>query len=87
MTQIPETMKAVVFHGPQKIAVEDRPVPKIQDATDAIVKVTLTGLCGRYVLIFSSRSEAYVVLVSSTSSAGTRRVIPGLLWLVVQCSE
>ena len=48
---IPETMKAVVFHGPQKIAVEDRPVPKIQDATDAIVKVILTALCGRYVSI------------------------------------
>ncbi|KAG7290655.1 hypothetical protein NEMBOFW57_000658 [Staphylotrichum longicolle] len=28
MSDLPETMKAVVFHGPKQIAVEDRPVPK-----------------------------------------------------------
>jgi len=32
-------MKAVVFKGPGKVAVEDRPVPKIKDQTDVIVKV------------------------------------------------
>lgn len=40
------TMKAVVFDGPHKISVQDRPVPKIQDETDIIVKVTYTALCG-----------------------------------------
>lgn len=34
-----DTMKAVVFKGPYKVAIEDRPVPKIQDQTDIIVKV------------------------------------------------
>jgi threonine dehydrogenase-like Zn-dependent dehydrogenase len=42
-----DTMKAVVFHGPYKVAVEDRPIPKIQDSTDIIVKVQYTALCGR----------------------------------------
>lgn len=42
-----DTMKAVVFHGPYKVALEDRPVPKIQEPTDIIVKVTYTALCGR----------------------------------------
>jgi hypothetical protein len=28
MSDLPATMKAVVFHGPKHIAVEDRPVPK-----------------------------------------------------------
>lgn len=28
MTDLPATMKAVVFHGPKHIAVEERPVPK-----------------------------------------------------------
>jgi threonine dehydrogenase-like Zn-dependent dehydrogenase len=32
-------MKAVVFKGPGKVVVEDRPIPKIQDAGDVIVKV------------------------------------------------
>jgi hypothetical protein len=34
-----ETMKAVVFKGPGKVVIEDRPVPKIKDQTDIIVKV------------------------------------------------
>lgn len=32
-------MKAVVFKGPGKVVVEERPIPKIQDAQDIIVKV------------------------------------------------
>lgn len=32
-------MKAVIFHGPGKVAIEDRPIPKIKDETDIIVKV------------------------------------------------
>ena len=34
-----DTMKAVVFKGPGKVVIEDRPLPKIKDATDIIVKV------------------------------------------------
>ncbi|GCB17629.1 probable zinc-binding alcohol dehydrogenase Rv1895 [Aspergillus awamori] len=40
------TMRAVVFRGPYKVAVEERPVPRIQDAGDIVVKVTYTALCG-----------------------------------------
>lgn len=32
-------MKAVVFKGPGKVVIEDRPVPEIKDQTDVIVKV------------------------------------------------
>lgn len=32
-------MRAVVFKGPGKVAIEDRPIPKIQDEGDVIVKV------------------------------------------------
>lgn len=32
-------MKAVVFKGPGKVVIEDRPIPKIKDQTDIIVKV------------------------------------------------
>jgi threonine dehydrogenase-like Zn-dependent dehydrogenase len=45
MTQ--ETMKAVVFKGPLKVVIEDRPIPKIQDPQDVILKVEYTALCGR----------------------------------------
>ncbi|PVH88097.1 GroES-like protein [Cadophora sp. DSE1049] len=39
-------MKALVFNGVGKIAVEDRPQPKVQDPSDAIVKLTRTTICG-----------------------------------------
>ena len=42
-----DTMKAVVFKQPHEVAVEDRPIPKIKEATDIIVKVIYTALCGR----------------------------------------
>jgi alcohol dehydrogenase len=39
-------MKALVYHGPGKKALENRPMPRIDTATDAIVKVTKTTICG-----------------------------------------
>lgn len=40
------TMKALVFHGPGKRAWEDKPRPTIKDATDAIVRITTSTICG-----------------------------------------
>jgi len=40
------TMKALVFHGPNNLAFEDKPKPKIIQATDAIVRITTTTICG-----------------------------------------
>ena len=42
-----DTMKAVIFHGKLDVRLEDRPLPKIIDQTDVIVKVRYTALCGR----------------------------------------
>lgn len=39
-------MKALVYLGPNKKSLEDRPKPVIQAPTDAIVKVTRTTICG-----------------------------------------
>ncbi len=39
-------MKALIYHGPEAKAPEDRPVPALQDATDAIVRITKTTICG-----------------------------------------
>jgi threonine dehydrogenase-like Zn-dependent dehydrogenase len=41
------TMKAVVFHGKLDVRIEDRPLPKIVDPTDMIIKVRFSALCGR----------------------------------------
>ncbi|MFM0122275.1 zinc-dependent alcohol dehydrogenase family protein [Paraburkholderia sp. RL18-101-BIB-B] len=39
-------MKALVYLGPGKKAVEDRPKPVIDAATDAIVRISKTTICG-----------------------------------------
>ena len=44
------TMRAVVFKGPYEVTVEERPIPKIQEESDIVVKVAYTALCGRYVI-------------------------------------
>lgn len=44
---IPTTMmKALVFQGPGKMALEDHARPQIIDPTDAIIKMTRTTICG-----------------------------------------
>lgn len=39
-------MKAVVWHGKRDVRVDEVPDPGIQDANDAVVRITSTGLCG-----------------------------------------
>ena len=39
-------MKALVYHGPGRKAWEEVPDPKLEEPTDAIVKVELTTICG-----------------------------------------
>ncbi len=39
-------MRAVIWEGPRQISVADVPDPKIEEPTDAIIKVTSTGICG-----------------------------------------
>lgn len=39
-------MKALVYHGPGKRAWEEKPKPSLQDASDAIVKIVRTTICG-----------------------------------------
>ena len=39
-------MKALVYQGPGKKSIEDRPKPEIKESTDAIVKISKTTICG-----------------------------------------
>src|SRR3954468_8887716 len=39
-------MKAVVFHGLGDIRLDDVPEPKIEQPTDAIVRLTASAICG-----------------------------------------
>jgi alcohol dehydrogenase len=39
-------MKALVYHGPGKLVLEDKPKPVLKDPTDALVRITRTTICG-----------------------------------------
>ncbi|MES1026419.1 alcohol dehydrogenase catalytic domain-containing protein [Gloeocapsa sp. BRSZ] len=39
-------MKAVIFHGIGDIRLDDVPEPKIQEPTDALVRLTSSAICG-----------------------------------------
>ncbi|MDD2870015.1 zinc-dependent alcohol dehydrogenase family protein [Neomegalonema sp.] len=39
-------MKALVYHGPGRKAVEERPKPKVEAPTDAVIRITKTTICG-----------------------------------------
>jgi threonine dehydrogenase-like Zn-dependent dehydrogenase len=39
-------MKAAIFRGPRKIELEERPDPAIQNATDALVRIVRSCVCG-----------------------------------------
>lgn len=41
-----KTMKAVIFDGPNKVSVQQRPIPTLQAEMDIIVEVSYTALCG-----------------------------------------
>jgi alcohol dehydrogenase len=40
------TMHALVYHGPDRRAWEEKPRPRLLDSTDAIVRVSTTTICG-----------------------------------------
>jgi alcohol dehydrogenase len=46
VAEAPTVMKALVYQGPGKKALEERPMPAISAPTDAIVKITKTTICG-----------------------------------------
>jgi threonine dehydrogenase-like Zn-dependent dehydrogenase len=45
-TGIHGDMRAAIFNGPHDVSTGDRPDPRIQEPTDAIVRVTLSCVCG-----------------------------------------
>jgi 2-desacetyl-2-hydroxyethyl bacteriochlorophyllide A dehydrogenase len=48
-------MRAVTFQAPGEVGVEERPSPELQDATDAIVRIEASGICGSDLHIFHGR--------------------------------
>ncbi|MFB9831089.1 glutathione-independent formaldehyde dehydrogenase [Actinoallomurus acaciae] len=50
-------MKALVYHGPRQVNVEEVPDPRIERPTDVLVKVTSTNICGSDLHMYEGRTD------------------------------
>src|SRR5258707_12220636 len=49
-------VKAVTYSGTRKMKVVERPMPKLNSPTDAILKVTTSGICGSDLHMYDGRT-------------------------------
>ncbi|KAK5150997.1 hypothetical protein LTR04_006678 [Oleoguttula sp. CCFEE 6159] len=66
-----ETMKAVIFKGPHKVQIEERPVPKLKDDGDIIVKVEWSALCGSELHVFRGHQPSPTEFIMGHEFTGT----------------
>ncbi len=50
-------MRAVVYRGPNQVEVTEVPDPKVQEPTDAIVRITTTNICGSDLHMYEGRTN------------------------------
>ena len=50
-------MKAVVYNGPRDVAVKQIDDPRIEQPTDALVKITTTNICGSDLHMYEGRTD------------------------------
>ena len=62
-------MRAVVWHGKRDVRVDNVPDPIIQEPTDAIIRITSTGLCGSDLHLYEVLAP---FMTRGTSSATSR---------------
>ncbi|KAL3428340.1 alcohol dehydrogenase GroES-like domain-containing protein [Phlyctema vagabunda] len=65
------TMKAVIFDGPGKVSVQDRPIPQLQAETDIIVKVNYSALCGSELHVFRGHQKSATGFIMGHEFTGT----------------
>ena len=51
-------MRAIVYKGPNEVSVEDVADPEIESQTDAIVRITSSGICGSDLHMYEGRTPA-----------------------------
>ncbi|KAI9848018.1 MAG: hypothetical protein M1838_000664 [Thelocarpon superellum] len=64
-------MRAVVFHGPRHIALEDRPIPSIQEPDEVIVKVDYSALCGSELHVYRGHQPSPTGFIMGHEFTGT----------------
>ncbi|AVT31279.1 aldehyde dehydrogenase [Plantactinospora sp. BC1] len=63
-------MKAVVYHGPREVAVENVEDPRVQDPNDVVVQVTSSAICGSDLHMYEGRTGAEPGIVLGHENMG-----------------
>ena len=50
-------MKALVYHGPRKVSVDQVPDAKIEKSTDVVIQLTTTNICGSDLHMYEGRTD------------------------------
>ena len=60
-------MKAITFHGTGDVRVESVADPAIKEATDAVVRITTSAVCGSDLHLYHSNATLTPTLSSASS--------------------
>ncbi|UPK97282.1 hypothetical protein LCI18_008217 [Fusarium solani-melongenae] len=71
MGQQKRNMKAVVFDGPFKVSLQDRPVPQLEHDQDVIIKVGATALCGSELHVYRGHQKSGTGFIMGHEFTGT----------------
>lgn len=50
-------MRAVVYHGPRQVSVDDVPDARVEKPTDVLVRITSTAICGSDLHLYEGRTD------------------------------
>ena len=75
-------MKAVVYKGPFKVAVEEVPDARIEAPNDAVVRITTTNICGSDLHMYEGRTNVEQGKVLGHENMGVvEETGPGVTWI------
>ena len=63
-------MRAVVYHGPKNVSVDEVPDAQIERPTDALVRITTTNICGSDLHMYEGRTDVEVGKVLGHENLG-----------------
>jgi threonine dehydrogenase-like Zn-dependent dehydrogenase len=63
-------MRAVVYHGPKNVSVDEVPDAAIEKPTDALIRITTTNICGSDLHMYEGRTDVEVGKVLGHENLG-----------------
>lgn len=64
-------MKALVFHGPRNVSVDEGADPKIEEPLDAVIRITTANICGSDLHPYEGRWDLDDGMVLGHENMGT----------------